>query len=72
MVIEYEKEERDKTQLGSMRLLNSVTKEETHGKKGGGLMFVKVSANNKVTKTLVDMGVSHNLLSKNEAGKMNI
>ena len=46
MGFEDEKEKRDKVRLGSMRLLNSVEKEETQTNKGGGFMFMKVKANN--------------------------
>lgn len=72
MVFEDEKEEREESHLGSMRLLNSVAKEEAKALKEGGLMFVKVKTNNKVTKSLLNTGVSHNFLTKSEAEKMNI
>ncbi|XP_023764406.1 uncharacterized protein LOC111912904 [Lactuca sativa] len=72
MVFEDENEERDKQQLSSMRLLNSVAKEETKPKKGGGLMFVKTKINGETTKSLVDTGASYNFLAENEAKKRNI
>lgn len=57
-------DERDIAQLSSICLLKLVAKEENHAKKGGGLMFVKVKANDQVTTTLIDIGASHNFLSK--------
>lgn len=72
LVFEEEKEQNEEAHISSVRILNSVAKEETKTQMRGGLMFVKTKVNGDTTKFLVDTGVSHNLFAENEAKKLNV
>ncbi|GAA0147437.1 hypothetical protein LIER_07136 [Lithospermum erythrorhizon] len=70
-------EEQKETKVRSMRILNSLAKNEAvtskeNKEKGGGLMFVEAKVNGGNTKALVDTGASHNFMAEQEALKLGI
>ncbi|KAL6319676.1 hypothetical protein AAG906_026735 [Vitis piasezkii] len=68
-----EKEKEGDAHVGSLQLLNSLkAKPVPMTPQNKGLMYVKDFINGKTTKTLVDIGATHNFVSEDEAKRLEL
>ena len=73
-MIERETEqEGDDTHMGSMQLLNALKiKQAKKQPQSKGLMYVEVNINGMSAKAMIDIGVTHNFVSKEEARRLKL
>ena len=68
-----EKEKEGDAHVGSLQLLNAIkAKPVPKTPQSKGLMYVEALVNGKATKALVDTGVTHNFVSKDETKRIKL